>query len=546
MKTDGIVVACGARLSEAAGGVEVVAPRHGCQVLPFELLTVWESLRGGRVLATLSAEVHRAVAQLSELGLVMHAPAERRAAKSHEHRPTTVEAVVVVTRDREASVRRLLASIRGTCKRQRPSIVLVQDGEDSTSPVPDGVLCFHRSQREPYVTELARRSRFPFEDLRSHLAPTQTRGTISTGAARTFAQLLMADRRYFIADDDVALLPAQTTVKPVFSGFSDTVPGTRRIGRDRSVATDLGEGDDPLDYLAALMDSAVIDVCATTDDFDCPQLLGAASIGALNVPIVAPAVWGDGGAITPFWNLFHLNDEEYPRLRLDRNCDVIRSSNALSNSRAWLSVAALVDGTSPLPPFASIGRSQDSVFAALLTSMSLGHAIGHAVPPVLHLSGRPASFDEDSMNLPALAPQGNIVLAEAIVALRPQHRSFSLWSDAEWGRMGGALCWAASTGILRDVAAGVLRQRIHGLKNFCAALPSGSPRHEDATRVRMKAEETLAQGLHFPPRDYASESEFVRFASSFGRLLQAWPSIWAAARELREYLHDSTLRGLPK
>jgi len=346
----------------------------------------------------------------------------------------------------------------------------------------------------------------------------------------------MADRRYFIADDDVLLLPAQTTVAPVFSGLSSVVPGVRRIGRSGSSnSSSFSGGGDPLDYFTELMDSTATAGCAAADEFDCPQLLGAASIGALRVPIVAPAVWGDGGAITPLWNMFHLDDEEYPRFRLDRNCDVIRSSNILSSSRAWLSVAALVDGTSLLPPFAPIGRSQDTVFAALLTSMSLGNAIGHAVPPVLHLSGRPASFDEDSMYLPALAPQGNIVLAEAIAALRPVHRSFSPWSDDGWGRMGGALCWAASTGVLRDVAARVLRQRTHGLKAFCASLPNGSPRHDDATRVRTKAEETLTQGRHFPPRDCGSELGFVQFVESFGRVLQAWPSIWAAALELHGY-----------
>ena len=53
--------------------------------------------------------------------------------------------------------------------------------------------------------------------------------------------------------------------------------------------------------------------------------------------------------------------------------------------------------------------------------------------------------------------------------------------------------------------------------------------------MRTKAEETLTQGRHFPPRDYGNERSFVQFVESFGRLLQAWPSIWAAALELRGY-----------
>jgi hypothetical protein len=397
-------------------------------------------------------------------------------------------------------------------------------------------------EKSRFAEALARESAIPLEIIRFALFGDD-RCALCTGANRNSLMLDTVDTLVLSVDDDtqcrIAAPPEADDTLAFFSGYDPTEFWffADHAGAVDSVAyVDI----DVLRCHEALLGNAV----AGVDD--------AAASG--RVAITLHGLVGDSGMTSP---RYYLSLAGASRERLIASQDAyqsaFRSREILRTVRRPTFTAGPfcmttflgVDNRLLLPPFFPVQRNADGIFGLVLQKCVDGSHVAFLPSVLLHRPVAPRSFAADEIWTDA----GSVRMADVVIAcvLAHERGSAPLTDATRMVRLGQFLQWLGSLE-LSDFEACIRSLQQYRTMAFITVLEShlqtyrASPRFwaDDVTRMIELLSKATSEEEYIVPRDlrHGRDAEEARrlsqeLVADFGELLEAWPTIVAAARRLR-------------
>ena len=477
---------------------------------------------------------------------------------SEEQEPTaTIRSVGIVTHNRVTSLVACLGSYLENCQRHgRAAEFVVTD--DSRSAEVQGhtraaleVLAhrFHAPIRYAgwrekirFADALSSESAVPLEIIRFALLGDE-RCTLTTGANRNSLLLDTVDTLVLSVDDDTRCrIAAPAEAEDTLAIFSGYDPTEFWFFPDHASAIEFVSFVD-IDVLAcheALLGNAI----ANTGD----------PAASSRVAITLHGLVGDSGMSSP---RYYLSLAGASRERLVASPNAYRS--AVRSREVLRTVRRPTIGTGPfcmttffgfdnrllLPPFFPVQRNADGIFGLVLQKCVEASHVAFLPSALLHTPAAPRAFEPDEIWTDA----GSVRMSDIVIACLFAHQAGGahLTDATRLVQLGRHLRSLGSLE-LPDFEAHVRRLQQYRTMAFITVLEShlqmhgASPRFwaDDVKRmIELLSKATSAED-YIVPRDLRHEhdAEAARrlsqeLVAKFGGLLEAWPTIVAAARRLR-------------
>jgi hypothetical protein len=525
-----------------------------------------------------SSRVHGALSRLTDRGLLVSqgaliARAMAAAAPDHKVR---LDAMAIITRDRLESLQRCLASHVGQAAAAgRHPAVLVVDGSTDR---PTGRRCkalleqtlrsarcrplyLDRVGKRALADQLARTADVRPEVARFGLLDTDGVG-FDAGANRNAVLLALAGRAFLSADDDtVAELSAPygngTSAALALSASPD--PTQVRLYLDqqaaeravRPLAPDLFQAHEGLlgRPVTTLMQAASsIDLEPMSTPVWRTLLTGQARVAA-----TFPGLVGDSGARHATFYLWRPEVREqllearsdYRQLVCSRQIVRCAPRPTITESGLAMSTSFAADNRELLPPFFPVSRGEDLVFGQVLRLCFDHRLLAHLPFTLAHRPlARPAARRDDIWKR---APRLQLyqLVAAALTAIAPALRNVApgVPRMRALGRQLQELAAVPGPGFLEVVRPliwrGVTRQ-LSEVEAASAGLPPSLPwlcdwkRFAAAQLAQLRSQRGMEPADVQSVRSPASSSlpRAQHLIGRYGRLLEAWPALWAEARRL--------------
>lgn len=499
----------------------------------------------------------------------------RTAAESDKSSAPTLDRVAVITSDRPASLATCLRSYREQYGAELELVVF----DDSTNTAASAenrrvvekaggrILYAGENEKRQFVTELSARAGIDREIVGASL--TDFAGsTFHCGANRNAVLLDTAGNAVLMIDDDTT---ARAT-NPVDAGdvlhlssrydpwsvhfFSDvdTALGAakwesvdlldwhrRFLGRSPSVCAFRAAMNDALLREA---DSAAVDL----NDAD-SALIDAFSRGRGRVVATSAGVAGDSGMGLP---LYFLTMQGAVRDELIDNYEVYRSTRGvhrgasqvtISNSELFMGAHVAFDVRDVVPPFPPVLRNSDGVFGALLRTCMPQFYLGFLPWLVEHAPPETRAADFGQVLGSIGRVRANDVISDLARAFEPAPGVTA--PAVRLGAFGGYLIGLGAMPF-GDFDAFIRYQIVARVGNRIEALTRAVDRYGGRPDAWAKdCVEVAAEGLRALTEDEIGvvdtlgetpierTRDFQRLIGRFGRIIEAWPALLAAATDIR-------------
>ncbi len=476
--------------------------------------------------------------------------------------PPQIAAVAWVTHARPAALARSVRSFAANAARSgRSPRWLVCDDSDAPDaartlealrgPAREGVRVSYcgPGEKELMAERLVESTRgvVPREVVRFALFGMPGWGS-TCGANRNAGVLSTAGVPLLEADDDTVCEPASHPAAAeglaigslrdpsdllCFESRERLLAAVPRVARDFLAAHESVLGRSPGSCAQRLPDEA-IDLSAVS-----PALAELLVRGGGRVAATTAGVCGDPIVNDPAWLLWLEGDARQRVVASEESFRIARSSRevlrcprvaAIGDSDFLFGASLGLDCRELLPPFLPMGRGEDILFALTLHLCVPGALIGRPAVALLHDPVEPRAW-RDARGVQAF---------DFLMVLERGHL-FPPWSRTPEERMrslGGALEALGDLGTADFVDAVmpvVLRARAAQLGSAENLLPRHGRQPEywarEVERYLDAMQEQVA-AAPVAPADAPSIDAFRTQVRLYGALLQAWPEIWRAAREL--------------
>jgi hypothetical protein len=487
-----------------------------------------------------------------------------------------IATIGIPTRDRPHGLERCLSSHLENAREhgRQPECVVIDDTSSSlTCDANRGMLQTQKSrfggqlfyaspnEKAQFAAALATHAGVALEVVRFAMLNDE-RCPVATGGSRNALLLETAGKVALQADDDtIARLAPAAGSQPGLvctSQFDPTEFWFPAAGDP--LPADSAEGHDVLAIHEQLLGNGLGD-CITAQGAGENLDLERAGAGFFRnlettgggVRLTALGVRGDSGMSS---TLYFLTLEGPSRLRLLRSeagylhalagHEIVRAvtNPTVGDGGFCMALHLGLDNRRLLPPFLPLGRNQDGVFGALVRCCFPGSYFGYLPWLIVHRRDVPRRFAREEVWGSAAGLQSGQMF-QALVGsfapgpdranpaknLRMLGQAFCEWGSAapadfeEWLRLN----------LWNQVSRQVVQLETQ-LKSF-----AGQPAFwaNDVTRVLAVWRQALASADYTVPRDLGdafgvgeARTLFQRLVKKFGQLLQAWPDMMEAARDL--------------
>jgi hypothetical protein len=486
--------------------------------------------------------------------------------------PALPSCLGILTRDRaDACLQAVAEHLAGLARQGRSMPLVVMDDSRAAGGSPglrEGLAALARSRGAELVhLDLAARRRFAAAlGHRAGVAPAVTELALADplaldhtpGAARNALLLGAAGDVALMLDDDMTgrLAPA-AGARPGLALHSGHDPTDLRFFPDREAAL-AAVTFAPLDLVAVhagLLGRTAAGALAAATPAACeidraaPGWLSALARGSGRVAVTSLGLVGDSGMRSTAYGLLlggaagARHRASYALTRTSR--EVLRGVQVptISDGMFLMGAALGLDARAFLPPFLPAGRGSDGAFCVLLRLADPGALVGHLPVVAEHAPSRRSQSAGAARRAWATTELADlVVLAVLDLRLGPAIRDPAVRLEILGRHLSGL------GALPPDELGDTLRPlRVRQLAGLHAAL--GRALHEpdtpeafarDVERARAALVDAMtAPDLHVPrellasgPRDEAPQRLAAWFAG-LGALLDAWPALLAAARELR-------------
>ncbi len=480
--------------------------------------------------------------------------------------PPRIAALGVVTRDRPESLERCLeGAIRNAKTHGRACEFIVMDdsGDDRTRAVLQGLKARHgatirhagRREKDLYAAALAKEAGVDPETLAFALADPEGCG-FTPGANRNALLLDTVGEMFVSLDDDTLGTPCAPPMTPspglMLTSEADLTESWFHPDRDSALRAAPPVEKDLLGLHEELLGRDPASAAAGTADFGTidARFLRRLRAGDGRVALTQMGTAGDS-ALGSHGSFLSLGGPSRDRLLASEAAyraalssrEVVRAVNRLTVTHRphLMTTAAGFDNRSLLPPFMPVTRNEDGVFALTLRKCS-----------------ETALFGTLPWVIPHVPPTGRAMLPDAVTRLDFNDILVSCLSSLEPGffKPEGADRFALMGRHIAELAGLPAREfrnfllridwlrlsrGIQGLERQIAHF-KGEPAWwaADVQKLIDQSRQALTGGDHIVPldlsggRDAAAAGALAqRLVARFGRLLEAWPALVAAARTLR-------------
>jgi len=464
-----------------------------------------------------------------------------------------------VTRDRLTSLVACLESYLGNCQRHARSPEFVVADDSSSAEAADRtravlrrladrfnarVRYADRQDKRRFAAALAAESGVPREVINFALFGDE-RCALSTGANRNSLLLDAADTLVLAVDDDTlcrtAAAPEGEATLSFFSGYD---PSEFWFFPDRARATQSVSFVD-VDVLGcheALLGSAIAD------------LGGPAETGSGVVAMTLHGLVGDLGMASPRYYLT-LTGASRDRLVASPQAyrsafesrEILRSARGTTITPGPFCMTAFLgfDNRLLLPPFFPVQRNSDGIFGLMLQKCVDGSHVAFLPWILLHAPEPPRPFAPDEL----WAGAATLQMADIVIGgvLTHEMRTGHVTTETRLAELGKHLQWLGSLNLPEFEARVRTLQQFRSFA-FVTVLQGqlqtygASPGFwaDDVRRMIQLMSKASTAEDHFVPRDlrHGRDVDQARrlgqeLVGKFGQLLEAWPTIVAAARHLR-------------
>jgi hypothetical protein len=487
-----------------------------------------------------------------------------------------ISVLAIPTRNRTSSLQRCLESYIDNNRRHQRSVeyLVVDDSSDSgvrranRQMLPEmkarhGVSLAYAGPEEKasFAAALVQRTGLPAEDVQFGIVNDDT-FPITTGTNRNAILLHAVGETLLQVDDDTVCRLAPVPGTRGGLAFTSEYDPTEFwfVAEGQPLPAVVGDESNILEVHEQMLGKGLGNCLGElTSGLDVDLDRAGASFFRRAAPsggrvlATAVGVMGDSGMGSPLYFLSlegpararFLHSEEIYRHAISRQ-QVVRGVKrpTISDGALCMALNLGLDQRELLPPFTPVQRNQDGVFAALLRACFSDGYFGFLPSTLLHQSPIPRWLStEDFWRSAAQVSSGQIL--QALVG------SFTPGANSADPRksllaLGRALeDWGTSAAadfeeLVRLVLWNQTSRKIVQLENQLRAA-QGQPAYwaEDVRRLLALWRKTL------PEREYAVPSDLVgtfgsdafaclqRLVRRFGRLLQVWPDIVAATKDLR-------------
>ncbi len=515
-------------------------------------------------------EAERRLRRLAERGLLhglgaARAGLEASASAEPEAPLPRIASLSVVTRDRTALLSRLLADHRRVAAAHGRAVEQVICDDSARVEVRaqhralPGVRYAGLEEKQAYLDRLAARVPDVPRALLAFAMGLEGRvlSGSSVGANHTVGILDAAGTCVLSVDDDTT---ARTALAPPATGLAVTGAHDATVfrfhaDRDAAIAAAAWGDVDPLALHETMLGHAVGALVAARAgqplDLDGASAALVRRLARGQVRVTSLGVVGDSGMGSPG---YYLLLGEPSRASLFADYALHRRTRAVTRmvQRATVSAGTFLmapsvglDARTLLPPFFPYGRNQDGAYAVALRTLLPDAYLGHLPAAVEHLPGEARRFGEDADR----AAMGTALLADVLIhALELAPSGHGLYVDGRFHQVGahlarlGGLPPRELTELLTVERAGRVAGQVGRLQAAADAPPEGAPEAwladveraiEHLRAVATEAERVLPVGW---VKELGAEGAAARAGEVLrlhGRLLEAWPRVFEAAKQLR-------------
>jgi hypothetical protein len=522
------------------------------------------------------ANISRLLATLVDVQLLRESSGEPVSPRDVDS--VAISTVGIVTADRPGPLARCLASHIDQFARhgRTPRIVVV---DDSRNP-------WQRDATRRAVANAARSYGGVVEYVDRDGKANMRRALLRLGAPLAVLDFALAESTSgFTPGTNRNYLLAMTAGEALLSADDDTVCTTWTAGKLPGIR--FSGHLDPRDFAFFASRAEALDAAVTADE----DLLGAherllgQSLAALHrtagahdftdacehvfaglrssdsarVRITTSGIAGDGALYSPHRLLFSLDarhhwsaldQASYSNALTSRETLRIAQRESVTHESGCMLYSTGLDNRDLVPPFAPSGGNEDGLFGAMLRCVSPATFSGHVPVGIFHDSHRDSPYTSEPMRCVS-----QVRLSEAMIAL------LQAWPGAharatvatQMRRLGEH--FAELGEIDAEEFAGVcirasldMRCSDNGRSELPPSMATRYPAHWRAglKEYRERFERSVIDPSFFVPAEFKREQESLddafqhmqQYVMQFGQLLQAWPELWSAARELR-----ATMRG---
>lgn len=508
--------------------------------------------------------LERQLAAFAEMGLLVTEQQVRNASLSGqaevglESPPLT--RIAIPTRDRPRYLARAVESYaaNGAAHGRPASFLIADDARNASANAALGILLTRidcriervdRAERERLVDRLACRAGVAQDLIRFALLGEDTyRQTY--GAARNTLLLLTAGTRSVQVDDDTVCRPvaAPHVERELVLTSEDATDYTYASDRAGLLESLQPADTDFLGAHEALLGQRVHDLVAAADRL----LSGAAgprlfeTAPSATVAATFAGTYGDAASTNSFYRLLHTGDAFdrltareafYHEAMQTRDMARFACRPTVTDRGSLMTLNVGLDGQRLLPPFLPVLRNEDAVFGTLLTTCFRGSFRGFA-------PGCPV-FHDPPDERPPLSAAFHPTTGAGIVNLLIREAAVEIATDeAAALRAVGARLEGVGLATPERFVAHVRRRclldaqgRLRRTQRALDTRPDG-PAYWRADLERYRADVLRAASenqLAFVGMNGESEAARMQeLVVQFGRLLQAWPALFEAARELNQ------------
>ena len=515
------------------------------------------------------SEMAAVLAQLAAQGLLV---SRRKAMEILEGSvdpspPGRISAVGIPTADRPTLLRRALRSYVHNARDhgRTPLFIVVDDSRSRAAQVANRtcvselrrqrhqVLYVGHSERARFARSLARRTGIDPRVLQFALLPGE-RHAVTTGAARNALLLLTMGRLSMQVDDDTVPETARPTnsetdntlslssLPPPYITRFDSWEALRRLAED----TDVLAVHERL--LGRSISQCVRDRTFTrlrADDID-GLFLRLAQSGARVRATVIGAI-GDSGTTTSAYTLLRTADEYrasllasdavYRLATVARRSMRIVDSFTISHTPQCVSMGLGLDGTSALPPFLPVARSQESLFGVLLY-LANGY-LGMIPRAILHRPTEARAAPSVGRDVAPLSVANHVVRLIRTLSIIPGGDLASTLraSGTHLSAIGSYTDGLFEETVSRETR-GEIARRLARTRTLLEGTPPSAPAlYKTHLRQAAKALERALAAPMIPVHDLPAQvfprplSELRDLIGRLGDLLKCWPDVISAAAE---------------
>ncbi len=513
--------------------------------------------------------MRRALEQLVELGLLRRAAATvgGAGAPAASACPAPISTVAVITADRPQAVERCLHSvIRHAATFGHTPRVVVVDGSrvlpDATAVAVDrvgkatGVMVHYVGRSEAGVLrhKLARHA--PQSVLRFGLTPG------SIGNNRNLASLFTVGTHVMMVDDDVLCEPWALEGHDdavAFGGHVDTREWRFFPTRGAALSAATRVDADLLSAHGRLLGRSLDDIISSSGaQMDlgeaCTHLLCAiADRGESRVRVTLTGIAGDSARycahrllLCPgtIREILMSDRTAFESALTSREVHHIARRTIVTHDSTCVTYCLGLENDHITPPFMPVGRSEDTVFGAMLGFSDPAALFAHLPYGIVHDSDRPSAYQSNDRLLSARQTRVSEFLVAMMAVISPS--TFSTSAADRLKHLGRAFMDIGKqdtrefANLVRETAL-ILRCRPLAQLDSAMATDSQWPHHWRAA-IGEYAEAFRAHAAtpeFFVPIEFRQESSvdsaFRRmqtFVRDFGELILSWPEIWQAAGQI--------------